>query len=297
MKWGIAIGLLVVALVGYLFWPNDESQNEPPPPAPVVQADPRMDIIGRSVEGRAIESYTFGRGATRLLLVGGVHGGYEWNSVALAYRVIDELKANPALLPAALTATVIPVLNPDGLYRVIGQEGRFSVAAVPADEAQTIPGRFNAHQVDLNRNFDCKWQAEGQWRGQVVSGGTAPFSEPEAQALRDFVLAAKPAGVVLWHSQANAVYGSECEHGVLPETLKIMNSYATAAGYPAIASFTAYPVAGDVEGWLAAIGIPAITVELKTHQTIEWEQNWAGVKALFEYYRLRDVSPARLPLS
>ncbi|OGY58454.1 MAG: hypothetical protein A3F24_00675 [Candidatus Colwellbacteria bacterium RIFCSPHIGHO2_12_FULL_44_17] len=64
----------------------------------------------------------------------------------------------------------------------------------------------------------------------------------------------------------------------------IMNEYARASGYSAVESFGQYEVTGDAEGWLASIGIPAITVELKTHETIEWEENLAGIKALFEYY-------------
>ncbi len=63
-----------------------------------------------------------------------------------------------------------------------------------------------------------------------------------------------------------------------------MNAYAKASGYAAVPAFTSYPVTGDAEGWLASIGIPAITVELRTHQTVEWEQNLAGVKALFAHY-------------
>jgi len=42
---------------------------------------------------------------------------------------------------------------------------------------------------------------------------------------------------------------------------------------------------GDAEGWLASINIPAITVELKTRDTTEWNQNLAGIKAIFGYYR------------
>ena len=33
------------------------------------------------------------------------------------------------------------------------------------------------------------------------------------------------------------------------------------------------------------IGIPAITVELKTHDDIEWTRNLAGIKALFDYFK------------
>lgn len=123
------------------------------------------------------------------------------------------------------------------------------------------------------------------WRGNVVSAGTAPFSEPEARAIRDFTLTNSPTAVVFWHSQANTVYASECEDGIMPATIDIMDAYAKAAGYNAVDSFDAYEVTGDAEGWLASIGIPAITVELETHETIEWDRNLAGVLAIFEYYR------------
>ena len=89
----------------------------------------------------------------------------------------------------------------------------------------------------------------------------------------------------LWfHGKANAVYPAECGGEISPETREIMNVYAQASGYKALDTFDAYEVTGSADGWLASIGIPALTVELKTHETIEWEQNLAGIKALFEYY-------------
>ena len=63
-----------------------------------------------------------------------------------------------------------------------------------------------------------------------------------------------------------------------------MNAYSRASGYPAVKSFDQYAITGDADGWLASIGIPAITVELKTHEIVEWEGNLAGIKALFKYY-------------
>jgi hypothetical protein len=122
------------------------------------------------------------------------------------------------------------------------------------------------------------------WRGNVVSAGTAAFSEPEARAIRDLVEKEKPVAAIFLHSQSNAVYASECENGILPETRILMDTYASAAGYPAVDVFDAYEVTGDAEGWLASIGIPAITVELSTHETTEWEKNLAGMKALFAHY-------------
>ena len=63
-----------------------------------------------------------------------------------------------------------------------------------------------------------------------------------------------------------------------------MNAYSRASGYPAVKSFDSYAISGDAEGWLASKNIPAITVELRTHEIVEWEKNLAGIKALFKYY-------------
>ncbi len=248
-----------------------------------VPAGPQHSVVGRSVEGRVIDAYTYGKGSTSLLFVGGIHGGYEWNSVLLAYSAMDYFESHPEVIPSSVSVTVIPSLNPDGVYKIIGKEGRFTKADVPKMKDESA-ARFNAHGIDLNRNFDCKWAATSTWQGKKVNAGTAAFSEPEAKALRDFVRTEKPAGVVFWHSQAGAVYASECEDGILPTTLDIMTAYAKAAGYPSVKSFDAYPVTGDAEGWLASIGIPALTVELSTHDTIEWEKNLAGIKSLLLYF-------------
>jgi len=245
---------------------------------------PSNSIIGHSVEGRNIEAYTFGEGKKHILFVGGIHGGYEWNSVILAYQLIDYLKTNLEIIPQNLTITVIPSANPDGIFEVTGKDGRFSIDDVYEGDIVGT-GRFNAHDVDLNRNFDCKWKPESTWRSKTVSAGTSAFSEPETKAVRDFVMENNPVSVIFFHSQSNAVYASECEDGILPETITIMNIYADASNYPAVDSFDAYEVTGDAEGWLASIGIPAITVELSTHETTEWEKNLIGIKALFEYYK------------
>lgn len=281
--------LFLVFAGGTYFLLREEPRSPaPPPPTPALETAisfPVRDVIGRSVEGRVIESYTYGTGTTRLLFVGGIHGGYEWNSVLLAYAFIDHLDANyKTELPSGVSVTVVPSLNPDGVYKVVGKEGRFALADVPEGVDESL-GRFNANKVDLNRNFACKWQSTSTWRSRTVSAGTAAFSEPESAAFRDLVLRERPRSVVFWHSQSNAVYASECEAGILSGTRAIMNAYAKAAGYPAVDSFDAYVITGDAEGWLASIGIPAITVELKTHEDVEWERNLSGIRALLDYHR------------
>jgi predicted deacylase len=285
-----ALGLILLLGLGY--WLLSESPKPAPepapapelvpePPAPLPEVEPTVKIIGTSVAGRAIESYTYGTGEKTVLFVGGVHGGYEWNSSLVAYEFIAELEAKRFIVPDGITIKIIPTLNPDGHFAVTKLTGPFTAADVPTNTAhETGAGRFNENGVDLNRNFACKWQKESTWRSKVVSAGTAAFSEPEAAALRDLVVEVNPVAVIFWHSQANTVYASECEAGILPLTLTLMETYATAASYNSVTSFSAYPITGDAEGWLASIGIPAITVELESRTSAEWPRNRSGIEAI-----------------
>jgi len=287
----LAIIAVVVILVlgGIWFVVFKNSQDKKPDSTPIVEIQkvttPIHKVIGKTVEGRDIDLYTYGTGKTHLAFVGGIHGGYEWNSVLLAYQFMDYLEANPEIVSENLIIDVIPSANPDGVYKVTGKVGRFTEKSVSTNQKVLESGRFNADDVDLNRNFDCKWNPKSTWRSKEVSGGTTAFSEPEAKAIKSYVSESKPSAVVFWHSQSNAVYASQCEDGILPETLNIMNMYAKASGYPAIKTFDAYATTGAADDWLASIGIPAITVELSTHESVEWNKNILGIKALLEHFR------------
>lgn len=243
-----------------------------------------IEVIGASVEGRDITAYHYGEGNTELLFVGGIHGGYSWNTVLVAYELMDYLEENPSAVPSNVTITIIPVLNPDGLNKIVGSPGRFAEADVPSTRNETIPGRFNSRDVDLNRNFDCDWQTSGTWQSRAVSGGSEVFSEPESQALRNYVGSHNLAAAVVWYSAAGGVFASSCRNGVLPETLTITSIYSDASGYKSYEDFDFYEITGDAVNWLAKQQIPAISVLLTTHEDIEWTKNKAGIEALFEHY-------------
>ena len=277
----VALLFLILGLV--IFWKFSGSDT-PKGEIPQVVSWPEYKVIGQSVEGRKIESYKYGEGEREVVFVGGVHGGYEWNSVLLAYQFLDYLDQNPKIIPENISIIVVPSLNPDGVYKVVGKEGRFSKSDVSTSTKVLSSGRFNANNVDLNRNFDCKWKPKSTWQSKVVSAGEQAFSEPETFALKNLIDSNRPDAFVFWHSKAGAVYASECRDGILPETLDIMNAYSKASGYKAVKTFDAYEITGDAEGYLASIGIPAITVELTTHENIEWQQNLLGINALLLYY-------------
>lgn len=293
LKKTILIAVIVFVVGLGLFFGLHKKQKEPMPiisaPEPIenaVVSKPKVkyQTIGTSVKGRRIEAYTYGNGDTHVVFAGGMHGGYEWNSVLLAYQLMDYLESNPDSIPENLSVTVIPAINPDGVHMVTNKEGRFTIGDVSTDKQVLASGRFNADGVDLNRNFDCKWQPTSKWQDKTVSAGTAPFSEPEALALENFVLKNKIAAVIFWHSQANGVYASACEGDILPTTSAIVTAYSQASGYPQAPSFDSYEITGDSGDWLASIGVPALTVELETHTSIEWDKNLAGIKAILKYF-------------
>ncbi len=240
----------------------------------------RQQVIGYSFENRPITSYQFGQGPQTVIFVGGIHGGYEWNTIMLAYQAIDYFLANPSATPEHVTLIIIPSANPDGQFNVTGKEGRFEFGDLAPE---TTAGRFNGQGVDLNRNWDCNWKPSALWRDQSVSGGTNPFSEPESRALRNYFLDLQPSSVIFWHSSADGVYGAGCSE---PFQLarELAEVYGTASGYPVADHFTHYQVSGDAGDWLSTQGIPSITVELASHDLIEWPENLAGMVAVLEYY-------------
>ena len=297
------ITLLVIVLVGggiYFFINQNKSATTVTPVDTQMQDDTQTGdamqnsaseqnaeieiVIGKSVEGRDITAYRFGNGDTEILFVGGIHGGYSWNTALVAYEMMDYLKANPNIIPTNVRVTVVPVLNPDGLNKVVSTEGKFAKADVSTSQTVLVSGRFNANNVDLNRNFDCDWQSVGVWQTTSVGGGSKAFSEPESMAIKNYVETHNPKAVVVWYSAAGGVFSSSCGGSILPETSTITDIYAKASGYSSYKSFDFYPTTGDMVNWLAKKKIPAISVLLTNHTDTEWNKNNKGIDALLQHY-------------
>jgi uncharacterized protein YneF (UPF0154 family) len=294
----IAIVFLVILGFGVYYFTNYYSNNtvdknpvvtetddsKKPDEVKAVDKNAPEVVIGQSVEGKSITAYHFGTGNTEILFVGGIHGGYSYNTSLVAFQLMDYLKQNPKIVPANVKVTVIPVLNPDGLNKVVGTSDRFSASDVSKDQTVVVSGRFNANDVDINRNFDCDWQATGKWQNKTVSGGDSAFSEPESLALKSYVDNNKPTAVIAWYSSAGGVYASNCHNGVPAETTSITKIFAKASGYPAHEDFDYYELTGDMVNWFAKNNIPAISVLLTNHTDTEWSKNKAGIEAILKHY-------------
>ena len=223
-------------------------------------------VIGTSVGGADITAYHFGTGANEILFVGGTHGSDAPSTGDVAEQLVTYLAENPSVVPSEVSVTVIPSLNPDGAAKT------------------GTAGRFNNNNVDLNRNFDCEWSETAVWRQQEVSGGSKPFSEPEAAALRDYVDTYSPNAAVVWFASEGKVYPSACATTPSNASVQLAAAYASAAGYPAEAEFDAYAITGDMVNWMAKEGVPAISVLLTDRTNTEWTKNEAGVMAVLAQY-------------
>ena len=253
-----------------------------------AQAPPagEREIIGRSVEGRPITASRIGSGPVDVILVGGIHGGYEANSILLARRFAEHYRGALDELAPEFTLHVIENMNPDGLYRITGgaDPAEFDFRAV-----NTVPGRFNARGVDLNRNWDGQWRPVSYWRGREVDAGTEPFSEPETRAVRDYFLRVDPVASVFFQSAAAFLWYSGAEEG-WEESLELAQAYSVGSGYRVLqpsggGGDNDFDITGSADDYFYTIGHRNVTVELTTHYEIEWDRNLAGVRSLLRALR------------
>ncbi len=151
------------------------------------------DVIGYSMEGKALNVYTFGSGEHQRMIVADIHGGDEWNTLTLTNQLIQYLNQSPDVIPEDVTLYILPSLNPDGEAR-----------------AHNKYGRLNHNSVDLNRNFPVNWLTDweraGCWNYLPSSGGTGPGSEVETQALMDFISNQKIEALISYHSAALGIF-------------------------------------------------------------------------------------------
>ena len=245
---------------------NPAFQSDPfVPRAPV--ADPGDTVIGYSAGNQPLVARHFGDGPRVLVLVGGMHGGYEQNTVALAERLADHFAAQPQDIPAGWSIVIVPAANPDGLMRGSSPEGR-----------------FNDRGVDLNRNWGCGWSADAVWRDTPVNPGSGPLSEPETRALADTLLQLSPEAVVFFHSKAGGVFAGDCPTGPPEIELgQLAAVYGEASGYTYGRSFSAYPVTGTAASWADGQGFYSVDVELETSNLAEFDANLRGVLAVLAW--------------
>lgn len=167
-------------------------------------------VIGQSIEGRPLEMLRItgpGDSSQRpVVWLQGCQHAREWISVMvplyIADRLVNSYEGDPglhALLDRAVVC-IMPVVNPDG-YEYTWTTFRLWRKS----RRNNGDGSFG---VDLNRNWEVGWGGVNSFPSGFSDGyrGTAPFSEPETRAIRDY-LATVPelGGLIDYHSFSSLI--------------------------------------------------------------------------------------------
>ncbi|UCG60427.1 MAG: hypothetical protein JSV52_08810 [Candidatus Zixiibacteriota bacterium] len=172
--------------------------------------------IGQSIEGRDIwavkisDNPGLDEDEPELLFTGVTHAREVITPEVLFYTM-DYLTDNYGSL-AEVDGIVnnreiwfVMVVNPDGYYynELIAPDGG---GMWRKNRRDNLDGTFG---VDLNRNFGYMWGYDNVGSTPVTSRetyrGTGPFSEPETQTMRDFIISRDFSIIVYYHSYSNLI--------------------------------------------------------------------------------------------
>lgn len=170
----------------------------------------QMFTIGTSIEGRAIQGIKISTNpgvddsAKGDVVFVGVHHAREWLAAEMPLRLAEYLLTNYPTDPGLqacmnnLQIWIIPVLNPDG-YAYTADPGGYRYWR--KNRRNNGDGTFG---IDLNRNYGFEWGLDSGSSPNTNDDtyrGTAPFSEPETTAFRDFIAARhNPRAMLTYHT-------------------------------------------------------------------------------------------------
>jgi carboxypeptidase T len=197
-------------------------------------------------------------------LIMGNHHAREWMTVEIPLYYAEYLLNNYGSDPQATWLVnnreifIVPSVNPDGL-----QYSQFTYDMWRKNRRNNGDGTYG---VDLNRNYDGAQNGDpnGNWGGAGTSHSTSDdtycgpsaFSEPECQAIRNFVLAHPLITTsISYHSYAEEVYwpwGYSTSVQTPDHTAQqsIATDLAAINGYTPMQSSMLYLTTGDSDDWL-----------------------------------------------
>jgi predicted deacylase len=229
---------------------------------------PAPAIIGFSAEGRPLEVYTFGQGEIQDMIIGGIHGGYEWNTIALADQLITYVNENPDAIPSDVTLYILRDMNPDGDAR-------------SHDEW----GRVNANGVDLNRNFPVgwapTWDRSGCYDLTLTTSGRGPGSEPETRLVMNFIASHKIEALIDYHSAGLGIFPGGTPWDAA--SLKLARELASVTTYPFPPINTGCIYSGTLPDYAVSEGVAAVDMELTNHQDTDFSMNLRSLNVLVNF--------------
>jgi protein MpaA len=240
-------------------------------PTPFVFAGgPAPTVIGYSVLGAPMSVYAYGKGAIQYLIVAGIHGGDEGNTVDLANQLLVHVSEHPEVVPDSAVLFIVPDMNPDAVAR-----------------GRNADARVNANGVDLNRNFPTTnwvpdWDHSNCWNERPTTGGSSGGSEPETRAIMNFILSHRIQAMISYHSAALGVFpgGDPWQ----PASEALAQALANATGYPFPPLDIGCTYTGTLADWAVQNSVgAAVDMELSTHTETDFGENLKALKVLLNF--------------
>ena len=162
---------------------------------------PHKSVLGQTVYGLEITHDVNVSSGKPVFLMTGLHHAREWPTVELTMEFIYDLLKNDGTDPEItglldqVRFIAVPVVNVDGyeMSRSLLIENKRRNCRVSAEKFITFAECANPANrglgVDLNRNYGAFWGGSGASVSPTGNShrGTAPFSEPEVQNIREIM--------------------------------------------------------------------------------------------------------------
>ena len=235
-----------------------------------------LEIIGQSYLGVDIPVIRLGNtnADKHVMLQGGIHGR-EHATTWLLMALIDFWLDQDPTSYADVCFHIIPMVNPDGI--AISQTGKLPASLQAVYQSDLKNGyttlsqkeyaeqwKANGRGVDLNRNFAADWASITQRTGPSSEQyrGTAPFSEPETQMLRDYTHRYDFDATLSYHATGSIIYyeyGKDKKVNALSESLG--KAVYQVTGYFLVGN-EGVDCAGYKDWAIDVEKIPSLTVEI-----------------------------------
>lgn len=239
----------------------------------------KLEVIGKSVEGRAIYALRVGNGKKEIIMDGSFHAR-EHMTTNLLLEMIDSYSLhylkksslggfNVRQVLDQTSIWFVPMVNPDGVTLVQG--GRNAVkngALATRINGSTNFARWkaNVRGVDLNDNFDSGWSLiNSAIKKPNYMGYRGPrvFSEPEAVAVKSFVEKHNFKSYISYHTAGQVLYWFMFQQQAqLARDIQYVNQLSAITGYSVMAPMYKRGSGASTDWFIQKTKNPAVTVEI-----------------------------------
>ena len=283
----------------------------------------QVDTLGQTADGRELYHVMVGnlQAPEQILIMGSIHGREYMTTQVVMGQMEDLLrreKTNASYQNASVRTMLnevavhfVPMINPDGVAlsqlgidQIRDPELKAGIYTMFETDQGTDLNAYlrrwksNGAGVDLNRNFDAKWELYNDRVGQPSSDhykGTQPGSEIESAALIALTKKYPFTRTISYHTQGSVIYWYFEQTGEFRnECLRFAEMIRDETGYAIDSDYEKLDPAGYKDWAISRLQIPSVTIEVGTGGSpvdpaqfpTVWSQNQnVCVRTLYQVYK------------